>query len=106
MFCVRGFHDARCLAGIVRQKHQDIDATLEQLVDLAKLQVIVAIGGTGDDGTSEFAGALLKFFEVGLPALAFLVFLDKLEKLEGFELLREEASEAQSCSEILVTKVN
>jgi hypothetical protein len=34
------------------------------------------------------------------------VFLDKLEKLEGFELLREEASEAQSCSEILVTKVN
>ncbi len=68
---MRGFHNARCLAGIVRQKHEDIDAAIEQLFDLAKLQVIVAIGGAGDDGTSEFVGALLKFVKVGLPTLAF-----------------------------------
>jgi hypothetical protein len=55
----------------VRQKHEDIDAALEQFIDLAKLQVIVSIGGAGDDGTSEFLGALLKFVEVGLPTFAF-----------------------------------
>jgi len=67
---VRRFHDAPRLAGIVRQKHENIDAVLEQFVDLAKLQVIVAIGGAGDDGASEFMGALLKFVELGLLTLA------------------------------------
>jgi len=39
-------------------------------LDLAKLKVVVAIGGAGDYGTAEFVGALLKFVEVGLPTLA------------------------------------
>ena len=86
VFRVRGFHNASSLAGIVRQKHEDIDAAFEQFFDLAKLQVIVAIGGPGDDGTSEFVGALLKFVEVGLPTLAFHV-LDGKSDLD-FILLR------------------
>ncbi len=44
---MRGFHDAPSLAGVVRQEHEHIDAALEQFFDLAKLQVIVAIGGAG-----------------------------------------------------------
>jgi hypothetical protein len=67
---VRGFDDAPSLARIMRQKYEDIDAALEQFLDLAKLQIIVAIGGAGDDGTSEFVSALLKFLEIGLPTLA------------------------------------
>jgi hypothetical protein len=69
VFRVRRFHDAPSLARIMRQKYEDIDAALEQFLDLAKLQIIVAIGGAGDDGTSEFVGALLKFLEIGLPTL-------------------------------------
>ncbi len=44
---------------------------IEQIFDLAKLQVIVAIGGAGDDGASELVGALLKLVEVSLPTLPF-----------------------------------
>src|SRR3984885_8324776 len=93
VFRVRRFHDAPRLAGIVRQKHENIDALLEQLVDLAKLQVIVAIGGAGDDGASEFMGALLKFVELGLPTLVFHV-LDGRSYLD-FRLLRLRNSERQ-----------
>ncbi|HXC44685.1 MAG TPA: hypothetical protein VNY51_14340, partial [Candidatus Dormibacteraeota bacterium] len=64
-------YDTLGLARIVRQKHEDVNAALEQLVDLAKLQVIVAIGGARNDRTSEFVDAVLKFVEVGLPTLAF-----------------------------------
>ena len=67
------------------REHEDIDAAFEQFFDLAKLQVIVAIGGAGDDGTSEFVGALLKFVEVGLPTLAFHV-LDGKSDLDFFLL--------------------
>jgi hypothetical protein len=77
----------------VRQKHEDIDAAIEQFFDLAKLQFIVAIGGAGDDGTSEFMSPLLKFVEVGLPALAFRG-LDGKSDLD-FLLLRLRNTERQ-----------
>jgi hypothetical protein len=67
---VRGFYNASCFTSIVRQKYKDIDAVVEQVFDLAKLKVIVAIGGADDDSASEFVGAPLKFVEVGLPTLA------------------------------------
>src|SRR5882757_3337592 len=70
MFLVRGFHDTPSFARIVRQKYENIDAALEQFLDLAKLQIVVAIGGAGEDGTSELVGALLKFLEIGLPTFA------------------------------------
>ena len=50
-------------------------------------------GGAGDDGASEFVGALLKFVEVGLPTLALHV-LDGKSDLD-FLLLRLRNTERQ-----------
>src|SRR5277367_2659485 len=93
MFGVRGLDNASGLAGIVRQKHEDIDAALQQFSDLAKLEIIVAVGGAGDDGASEFMGALLKFIDVGLPPFA-LYGLEGKSDLDFF-LLRLRSIECQ-----------
>jgi hypothetical protein len=64
----------------VRQKHENIDAAFEQFFDLAKLQLIVAVRGASDDGTSEVVGALPKFVEVSLPTFAFDVLEGKSDR--------------------------
>ena len=67
------FYNAAGLLEIVRQEHEDVDARGQKIFDLLELQVVVAVGGSRDGLCSKLPGALLKFVDVRLPALALRV---------------------------------
>ncbi len=70
VFGVCRLYDANCLRGIVRQQDESINTGVQKVLDLLELEVVVAIGGTGDGLCTKLLSTKLKFVQIGLPALA------------------------------------
>ena len=68
---------------VVRHDHQHVDAVGDQLLDVADLHRVVAVGGENEDARAELRGPLHEHVAIGLPARL----LERVERQADEELL-------------------